>query len=214
MASKPKAADYQPSAADKANASVAMAEYRFFKQNYDPLLQQMRDKSMTEDFSATLRGRANADTMQALSPTGYRSTQMSDLPSDMNTALQGQLQQASAAGKEIQNTMQTNVLGTARGQAADAQTGMAQAARLGTSEALARAQAKQTEKDAKLGAAAQLITSAGLQGYDNMQTRGERMAADGMGPPQQVRGGFFTPVSKSGQPIQGFRNRFKYGTGG
>jgi len=214
MASKPKAADYQPSAADKANASVAMAEYRFFKQNYDPLLQQMRDKSMTEDFSATLRGRANADTMQALSPTGYRSTQMSDLPSDMNTALQGQLQQASAAGKEIQNTMQTNVLGTARGQAADAQTGMAQAARLGTSEALARAQAKQTEKDALYGAGAQLITAVGLQGYDNMQTKGLQMAGDGMGPPKKVSGGFFTPVDKQGKPIQGFKNRFKYGTGG
>lgn len=212
MASKPKAADYQPSAADKANASVAMAEYRFFKQNYDPLLQQMRDKSMTEDFSATLRGRANADTMQALSPTGYRSTQMSDLPSDMNTALQGQLQQASAAGKEIQNTMQTNVLGTARGQAADAQTGMAQAARLGTSEALARAQAKQTEKDAKFGAAAQLITSAALQGYDNMQTSGT--AYNKAGQAKQGKGTFFTPVNKYGQPIQGFKKRFKYGTGG
>ena len=209
MASKPKAADYKPSAADKANASVAMSEYRFFKQNYDPLLQQMRDKSMTEDFSATLRGRANADTMQALSPTGYRSTQRSDLPSDMNTALQGQLQQASAAGKEIQNTMQTNVLGISRKQTADAQTGMSQAARLGTSEALARAQAKQTEKDALYGAGAQLITAVGLQGYDNMQTKGLQRAGDGMGPPKEVSGGFFTPVKKQGMPIQGFKKRFK-----
>lgn len=211
MASKPKAADYKPSEADKANASVAMAEYRFFKENYDPLLQQMRDKSMTEDFGATLRSRANADVAQALSPSGYRSTQLSDLPSDINTALQGQLQQASAAGKEIQNTMQTNVLGTARGQAADAQTGMAQAARLGTSEALARAQAKQTEKDALLGATAQLIMAAGLQGYDNMQTSGTKV---NMGPSTKVQGSFFTPVNKQGKPIQGFKNRFNYGTGG
>jgi len=195
MASKPK--QQGPSAADKASASVAMAEYKFFKQNYDPLLQQMRDKSMTEDVSATLRGRANADTMQATSPSGYRSTQLSDLPSDVNTALQGQLQQASAAGKQIQNTMQTNVLGTARGQAADAQTGMAQAARLGTSEALSRAQAKQTERDALYGAGAQLITSAAMQGYDNMQTGGD----------------FFTPQDSAGNPVKGLKNRYNYSLG-
>jgi len=204
----PSQADYKPSEADKANASVAMAEYRFFKKNYDPLLQQMRDKSMNEDFSATLRGRANADTMQALSPSGYRSTQISDLPSDMNTALQGQLQGASAAGKEIQNTMQTNVLGISREQAADGQTGMGIASRLGTSEALARAQANKTVDDAKIGATAQLITAAGLQGYDNMQTVG--FDSDNFNIP--TKGSFFTPVDKEGKPIQGFKNRFKYGT--
>jgi hypothetical protein len=213
MSSKPKQQNYKPSAADKANASVAMAEYQFFKQYYDPLLQQMRDKSMSEDFSETLRGRANADTMQAISPSGYRSTQISDLPSDLNMATQGQLQQASAAGKKIQNTMQTNVVGTASGQKADAQTGMGIASRLGTSEALSRAKANQIEDAAKLGAGAQLLTSVALQGYDNMQTTGQLMAADGMGPPQQVSGGFFTPVNRQGQPIQGFKNRFKYAVG-
>lgn len=213
MSSKPKQQNYKPSAADKANASVAMAEYQFFKQYYDPLLQQARDKSMSEDFSETLRGRANADTMQAISPSGYRSTQISDLPSDMNMAIQGQLQEASAAGKKIQNTMQTNVLGTASRQKADSQTGMGIASRLGTSDALSKAKAKQTERDALYGAGAQLITAVGLQGYDNMQTTGQLMAADGMGPPQQVSGGFFTPVSKTGQPIQGFKNRFKYAVG-
>jgi hypothetical protein len=107
--------------------------------------------------------------------------------------------------------MQTNVLGTARGQAADAQTGMAQAARLGTSEALARAQAKQTEKDALYGAGAQLITAVGLQGYDNMQTSGTSYNKAGQA--KQGTGTFFTPVNKYGQPIQGFKNRFKYGMG-
>lgn len=203
----PKQADYKPSAADKANASVAMAEYQFFKQEYDPLLQQMRDKSMSENFSETLRGRANADTMQAISPSGYRSTQISDVPSDLNMATQGQLQQASAAGKKIQNTMQTNVLGTASGQKADAQTGMGIASRLGTSEALSRAKANQIEDDAKLGAGANLLTSVALQGYDNMQTVG--FDPNDFNIP--TKGSFFTPVNKQGQPIQGFKNRFKYG---
>jgi len=71
VASKPKAADYKPSEAEKASASVAMAEYQYFKEKYDPLLQEMRDKSLTEDVQSGLRGRANADVMQALSAPSY-----------------------------------------------------------------------------------------------------------------------------------------------
>ena len=75
MGSKPKQQDYEASEAEKASASVAMAEYQYFKQRYDPLLRQMRDKSMSEDIGSTLRGRANADTMQALtSQPSYQAT--------------------------------------------------------------------------------------------------------------------------------------------
>ena len=72
MGSKPKQQDYKASDAEKASASVAMAEYKYFKERYDPLLQDMRDKSMQEDPSQTLRARANADTMQALSAPSYQ----------------------------------------------------------------------------------------------------------------------------------------------
>ena len=41
MSKKPKQQDYKPSEADKTNAAVAVAEYNFFKENYDPLLQQI-----------------------------------------------------------------------------------------------------------------------------------------------------------------------------
>ena len=197
MGCGPDKQDFEPSEADKASASVALAEYQYFKQKYDLLLQKMRDKSMAEDPASRLRGRASADVMQALiSDPNYRSTQLSDLPSDMNKALQGQQQQATAAGKGIQNTMRTNVLGTARGQAADAQTGMAQAARLGTSKALASA-ALQQERDARLGAASQLIFAAGAQGMDNLASGGS----------------FFTPAGADGKPITGFMNRYKYAQG-
>ena len=157
MGSKPKKQEYEASAAEKASASVAMAEYKKFKQKYDPLLQEMRDKSMNEDPSTTLRGRANADTMQALTATpNYSLTQETNVPSEMSRALGGQLQVANVSGKDIQNKMQTNVLGTARGQAADAQTGMAQASRLGTSQALARAKAKQDVRSARSAALGQV----------------------------------------------------------
>lgn len=168
MSSGPKKSDYKPSEAERASASVAMAEYQYFKANYDPLLQQMRDKSMTEDIGSTLRGRANADTMQALTTnTSYDQTQRGTTTGDLAQAYQGQLGVANQSAKQIQNTMRTNVLGTARGQAADAQTGMAQASRLATSTALERAKAKQTVAEARLEAGTQLGTAFILQGAKN-----------------------------------------------
>jgi len=157
MGSKPKQQDYEASDAEKASASVAMAEYQYFKQKYDPLLGKMADQSMTEDVSSGLRGRANADTMQALTtePT-FQQTQSSTATGDMAQAYQGQLGVANTNAKNVQNQMRTNVLGTARGQAADAQTGMGQASRLATSEALERAKANQTVATAKTDAVGRL----------------------------------------------------------
>ena len=205
MGSKPKQQDYEASEAEKASASVAMAEYQYFKQRYDPLLRQMRDKSMSEDIGSTLRGRANADTMQALtSQPSYQATQSTTATGDMAQAYQGQLGVANRNAKQIQNTMRTNVLGTARGQAADAQTGMAQASRLATSEALERAKAKQTAAMAKHQAAGQIAGALLMQGADNMSTKGK--TADG----KEVSGGFFTPADSSGQQVKGFKNRLGY----
>lgn len=199
MSKKPKAADYQPSEADKASASVAMAEYQFFKQNYDPLLQQMRDKSLTEDLQSGLRARANADTMQALSAPSFQQSQNIAAAGDMAQAYTGQLGVASASAKDIQNKMQSNVLGIARGQAADAQTGMAQASRLATSEALARAQAKQEVAQAKYAAAGKLVGSLGIQGLRNIKSGGT----------------FFTPAKTQPgtdrkEPVKGLQERLNY----
>ena len=201
MSKKPKAQDYKPSEADKASASVAMAEYNRFKQKYDPLLRQMRDESLTEDTTSTLRARANADTMQALtSQPSLQQAQNVSAGSDMAQALQGQLGIANTSGKQIQNKMQTNVLGTARGQAADAQRGMATASRLATSEALTRAKANQDVANAKLNAGTKLASTLAFQGLDNMSTG----SADG------VKGSFFNPVGTDGQRVSGFGDRLRY----
>ena len=205
MGSKPKQQDYEASDAEKASASVAMAEYQFFKEKYDPLLQKMRDKSMQEDPGDTLRGRANADTMQALTAQpSYQQTQSSTATGDMAQAYQGQLGQANTAAKNIQNQMRTNVLGTARGQAADAQTGMAEASRLGTSQALTRAKAKQQVASAKFNAAGKIAGAALMQGADNMKTKGTNAAGE------EVSGGFFSPVNEDGTKVSGFGNRLGY----
>lgn len=208
MASKPKASDYQASDAEKASASVAMAEYQYFKEKYDPLLQEMRDKSLTEDVQSGLRGRANADVMQALSAPSYEAATSSTAASDTAQALTGQLGAANVAAKQVQNTMQSNVLGTARGQAADAQSGMAQASRLATSSALERARANQMVAQAKQAAVAQIGSSIVAQGLENMGTQGVDKAG------QTVKGSFFSPVRNDGSSVSGLRNRLQYSTFG
>lgn len=158
----------KPSEAEKVSAGVAKAEYERFKQLYDPLLQQMRDKSMTDDYKTTLRGRANADTQQALADGGFTETSRVNAAGERAAAIQGQLGQATAQAKGIENRMKSGVLGTARGQAAEAQTGLAQASRLATSEALNKARASQQVSAAKYKAAGQIggaAIGAGLHKY-------------------------------------------------
>ena len=87
---------------------------------------------------------------------------------------------------------------------------MAQASRLATSQALERARAKQQVAQAKFNAAGQIAGAALMQGFENMGTKGEKMAGDGMGPPEEVSGGFFSPVDSSGQKVSGFKNRLGF----
>ena len=195
MGSKPKAQDYKPTEADKANAAVAVAEYNFFKQNYDPLLRNMRDEALSDDAQQTLRARANADTMQALTgETSLAGAQRVDAAPAMAQAIQGQLGQATAAGQQIQNQMASNVLGVARKQGADAQTGMATASRLATSEALARAKAQQDVANAKLAAGTQLAGTVIGSGFANMRTTGVGVED---GKLVQTQGSFFRPATTS-----------------
>ena len=211
MGSKPKQQDYQASEGEKASASVAMAEYTYFKQKYDPLLQKMRDDSLGTNDDKTLRGRANADTMQALTSAPMAQQAMSGQGSeDLAQAYQGQLGIADKSAEDIRNKKQMNVLGTARGQASDAQSGMAQAANLATSEALERAKNKQLVSQAKMTAIGQVAGAALIQGMQNKATTGQKMGADGMGPPQEVKGSFFSPVDDAGQKVSGFNNRLAF----
>ena len=159
MSKKPKKEDYKPSEAEKASAAVAKAEYDYFKANYEPLLLDMRDFAEKQDFRSDIRGRAATDVSQALTDdlSLNQVTNVSIL-GDTAGAYSGQLQKAEAAALDVKNTLGTGVLGTARGQAAEAQTGMAQASRLATSEALNRAKTNQQVAQAKFNAG---ITLAG-----------------------------------------------------
>ena len=183
------------SEAEKVSAGVAKAEYDRFKQLYDPLLQQMRDKSMTDDYKTTLRGRANADTQQALADGGFQETMRVGAAGDRAAAIQGQLGQATAAAKGIENRMKTGVLGTARGQAAEAQSGLAQASRLATSEALTKARANQQVAAAKYKAGGQLAGAAIGAGLNKYLDANPDAAKSGMG---RFSKDFFNNLSSQG----------------
>lgn len=215
MGSKPKQQDYQASEGEKASASVAMAEYTYFKQKYDPLLQKMRDDSLGTNDDKTLRGRANADTMQALTSAPMAQQAMSGQGSeDLAQAYQGQLGIADKSAEDIRNKKQMNVLGTARGQASDAQSGMAQAANLATSEALERAKNKQLVSQAKMTAIGQVAGATLAQGMANRETTGKRdtgkVGEDGKPIMETVKGSFFSPVNDAGQKVSGFNNRLAF----
>jgi len=200
MGSKPKKQDYKPSKAEKASAAVAYKEYKYFKEKYDPLLQEMRDQSKSTAPTKALRARANADAMQALT-SQTNVAQATDLgrSSSLASGLQGQMSQATQKADAVQRNLQTGVLKTARGQAATAQSGMTQASKLDTSENLTRARAKETVRNAKNAAIAQVAGSALAQGMDNMATTGTKGPGAGLaGPSQQVKGSFFNPVNSAG----------------
>ncbi len=170
--SGPDKQDYEPTEAEKASASVALANYNRFKQMYEPQLLAMRDKAAKGDPSQILRARANADTMQALTQPSYQAAQSPTYASDLSKATQGQLGIASTSGKKIQNTMGSNVLGVARKQEADATTGMSKLSRIETSEALNRAKANQQVAQAKVNAGVQLGTAMFMQGMENRDSGG------------------------------------------
>lgn len=213
MGSKPKKQDYKPSEGEKASASVAMAEYTYFKEKYDPLLQKMRDESLNNRVEKTLRGRANADTMQALTSGPMAKFALDGQGADdLAKAYQGQLGQVDAKAEKIRNQSQMNVLGTARGQASDAQSGMAQAANLQTSQALNRAKNKQAVANAKMTAVGQVAGAALMKGMQNTGTTGIKEGAmpegqAGPGAPETVKGSFFSPVDDAGNSVSGFGSR-------
>lgn len=171
MSSKPKKSEYKASEAEKTQASVAQAEKNYFNENYAPLLREMRDQSMQEDLGGVARGVAGADTMQSLTgkPTlsGARSV---DESADLASAAVGQMAAASAQGLAASRKQQTGVLGTARGQAGEAMSGLAQASRIQNTKDLQAAKAKQMVRQAKFNAAEQIGSALMAQGQDNLSS--------------------------------------------
>lgn len=171
MSSKPKKQEYQASEQEKTSAAVSQAEKQYFDQTYGPLLREMRDLSEKEDLGSLGRGRAQADTMQTLSATPtLAGTRSIDQAADLASAAASQQLQGSGQALAAQRERQIGVLGTARGQAADAQSGLAKAAKIQSTKQLEAARAKQMVRQAKFNAAEQIGGALLAQGRKNLST--------------------------------------------
>jgi len=181
MSNKPKKQDYKPSEAEKTQASVAKAEKDYFDQRYGPLLREMRDLAASEDFAPTAKGRAQADTMQALtSRPSLRAAQSVDAAADMASAAGSQQAQAEFQALQAQRQRQVGVLGTARGQAADATTGLSRAANIQSTSDLEEARRKQSMADARFAAGLKVGSTLFGQGLENRKGGGSFLSPMGL----------------------------------
>ena len=175
MGSKPKQQEYQPSETEKTQAAIAKADADYFAKTYDPLLVEMRDKAAKEDISSTLRGRAGADTYQALTGDGASLAVAQDVGTAANLAVgaTGQMLDANKVAKDAKTTQQVGVLGTARGQQADAGDALAKASKLARSEGLTKAKAKQDVRLARRAAAFKIASAGGEKMLKNLGETGK-----------------------------------------
>ena len=210
MGAKPKASQYAPSATERTQSRIAKADADYFAKTYDPLLVKMRDKAKSENVAATLRGRAGADTMQALTSTSSMPHSGDiDLAGDLATAATGQMLSANVAARQAKIKDQIGVLGTARGQRADTGSALAQAARLRASEDLTRIGVKQQVRSARRQAAFDAAGAIAGQGLQNYQQTGSPLKQhlgyikDAQGKPVQQYGtGFFGGFKTGTQPLK------------
>ena len=167
--SKPKSSEYKASEQEKALASVSLAEKNYFRQKYLPKLTQLRDRASTENYEGVATGRAQADTMQALSGRPSLAAARSvDSAADMASAAGAQALQGRVQGLTAQRADQVNVLKNARGMAADAQSGLSRAARISSTKQLEFARAKQARRNANFRAGTQILGQMGENYQENL----------------------------------------------
>jgi len=168
MSSKPKASEYSASESEKATASIALADKQYFKDKYLPKLTELRDRSSNENYQGVARGRAQADTMQALTNRpSLAATRSVDASADRAAAAGSQLLQGSLQGLAAQRGDQINVLKQARGMAADATSGLSRAAKISTTKNLQFAQAKQNRRNANFKLATNMVGQMGENRQEN-----------------------------------------------
>jgi hypothetical protein len=136
--------------------------------------------------------------MQALtSKPSLAAARSVDAQADLLSAAVGQQTQARSQGLAAQRNRQVGVLATARGQQADATTGLANVARIEASENLQQAKRRQMMREARQGAGFQLAGTFLTQGMANKKREGSE--------------GFFDSGLKSGEGFQRLGNYLSTG---
>ena len=201
MGSKPKASEYKASEVEKIQARQAQADQRYFQQMYDPLLREERDRVRTEDTQGLLRGRAQADTMEALT-NPEMNRQLGGAPGgnifqagSLASSAVGQMLHANVLAKDVKITDSVNVLKTARNQQRTAGDALAQASRITRSGELADKRSQMQVRLARRQMGFDLAVAAGkkmaknyedtdnplvaLGGYEDLQDAGVSGVAAG-----------------------------------
>ena len=165
MGSRPKKSDYKATPTETTNARVAKARNDFFKKNYGPLLQNQKNfhKRNTRKM---IRNRATADVAQQTAPTSFRETMRTERGAQQGSALTGNLNVANAQANALENMVATDTVANAQGQQADSSLGLAQAARIETSNQLSKLKDEQMVSQAKWDAGTALATAGFLRGAE------------------------------------------------
>tara|TARA_B100001564_G_scaffold51939_1_gene38852 strand:- start:213 stop:872 length:660 start_codon:yes stop_codon:yes gene_type:complete len=162
--SKPKQSEYKASEAEKANAAVAMADKKYFRENYLPKQREFIERSFNEEagLMSMGEGRAQADTMQALtSNPNRRAVAAVDAQADLAAAAGAQQLQGTAQGLMGARSDQISGIKSANQMASQTASGLSQASKIATTDTLNRAKAKQIRRAGLIKAGTTLGVQAG-----------------------------------------------------
>ena len=176
MSSGPKQKDYEPSETEKVQAQLAAEEQRYYEQTYQPMFLKQMEKAEKADLTPTFTGRAQADSMQALTGQGADVGAAFNIGDAANIASGAIANIASGrtAAQKAETADKLNALSSSLGLGASASSGLAQAGRLAASEGLTRAKGKQSVrlarddaifKGVKAGASMGIANLAGGKGF-------------------------------------------------
>jgi len=170
--SKPKQKEYEASPGEKLQAGVAKAKY----DEWNAVFKGVDDRFVSDarrDLSSTLKGRANADVVQALgdASTGsmYRQTQnMSDIGGLWNAALTSQNLAANTSAGNIKRGLESDAVEAITNRSGTLSANLAQGARIGNTNVLTDAKNKLQVRNAYWDAGAKVGGSLLNQGMKNI----------------------------------------------
>ena len=176
MSSGPKQKDYEPTETEKVQAQLAAEEQRYYEQTYQPMFLKQMEKAEKADLTPTFTGRAQADSMQALTGQGADVGAAFNIGDAANIATGAIANIASGrtAAEKAETADKLNALSSSLGLGASASSGLAQAGRLAASEGLTKAKANQQVrlarndaifKGVKAGASMGIANLAGGKGF-------------------------------------------------
>lgn len=156
---KPKASEVE-----KVNAAIALEDKKFYREQYLPKLKEFVNRSFNEEESMmnVAEGRAQADTMQALTSNPNRRAMMAvDAQADLASAASAQALQGTRQGLQAARSDQVTGIKMANQMASQTAAGLSQASRIATTDTLNKIKAKQTRTQGLIKAGETLGVAAG-----------------------------------------------------